>query len=142
MVLFEILSSKFSVCAAGESQNDCDLKSFLSGLASNLEKEGRRMLGLLKRVAQRGPDLNPEVCHQIEGKLYQFAQGRIRILWFYDEGKIIICTHGFVKKTRKTPDNEKEHAKLIMKKYFEEKQSGPLEKIPWDEVEKNEKKVF
>ena len=134
MILFEILSYKFSVYALGESQSDCELRSFFSGLESNLKKDGRRMLGILKRVAQIGPVLNPDICHQIEGKIYQFSQGRIRVLWFYDENKIILCTHGFVKKTRKTPRREKQHAKAIMDKYFEEKQSGELRKIPWDEV--------
>jgi len=134
MVLFEILSSKFSVCALGESQTDCELRSFFSGLESNLEKDGRRMLGLLKRVAQRGVDLNTDICHQIEGKIFQFRQGRIRVLWFYDQNRIILCTHGFVKATGKTPRGEKEHAKLFMNKYFEKKQSGPLKIVPWDEV--------
>ena len=134
MILFEILSFKFSVCALGESQIDCELRSFFSGLESNLKKDGRRMLGLLKRVAQRGPDLNPDICHQVEEKIFQFSQGRIRVLWFYDQNKIILCTHGFVKKTQKTPQSEKDHAKSMMSRYFEEKRSAALRKIPWDEV--------
>ena len=116
MILFEILSFKFSVCAPGESQTDCELRSFFSGLESNLKKDGRRMLGLLKRVAQRGPDLNPDICHQVEEKIFQFSQGRIRVLWFYDQNKIILCTHGFVKKTQKTPQKE---LKLANKRMLE-----------------------
>ena len=135
MILFEILSFKFSVCALGESQTDCELRSFFSGLESNLKKDGRRMLQLLNRVAQRGTeDLNLDICHKIEEKIYQFRQGKIRVLWFYDENKIIICTNGFVKQKQRTPKNEKDRAKSMMKRYLDEKRSGPLRKIPWEEV--------
>jgi phage-related protein len=142
MVLFEILSSEFSVYAAGESQTGCDLRSFISGLASNLKGDGRGILALLKRIAQKGPILNPEISHKIEGNLFQLRQGRIRVLYFYDKGKIIICTHGFIKKSSKTPDTEKEQAKFVMKKYFEDKESGAIEKIPWNEGEENGEKVL
>ena len=35
----------------------------------------------------------------------------VRILYFFDKGKIIIATNGFVKKQQKTPRNEIELAK-------------------------------
>lgn len=46
-----------------------------------------------------------------------------RLLAFWDkEGEtLVVATHGFKKKQQKTPKNEIEHAKKIMKKYFEEK---------------------
>ncbi len=134
MVLFEIRTSKFSVCALGESQTDCELSSFFSSLDPNQKQDERRMLRLLKRVADRGADdLNTEICHQIEGKLYQFRQGQLRVLWFYDQNRIVICTHGFFKKTRKTPEPEKHHAKEMMQRYFQEKERAPLTKISWGE---------
>ena len=79
------------------------------------------MLVLLERVALEGPPRNTEMSHQIRGKLFQFIQGRLRLLWFYDEGRLIICTSGFVKKGRKTPRYEIEHAIQVMSNYFEDK---------------------
>ena len=133
MLLFEILSAKFSVYAIGDSQNGCESRNFLSTLGANLQREGIRMLVCINRMAERGPDFSPDVCHQVEEKLYQLSQGSLRVLWFYDRDRIIICTHGFIKKTRKTPKNEKKHAKSLMGKYFEEKKSGSLKSIPWNE---------
>ncbi len=44
-----------------------------------------------------------------------------RVLYFFDEGKIIIATNGFVKKTQKTPKSEIDLAKARRKIYFERK---------------------
>ena len=35
----------------------------------------------------------------------------VRILYFFDKGRIILCTNGFVKKQQKTPRSEIELAK-------------------------------
>lgn len=44
-----------------------------------------------------------------------------RNLYFYEYGKQIIFTHGFVKKGQKTPKSEIERAKLIRKLWRSEK---------------------
>jgi len=41
-----------------------------------------------------------------------------RVLCFFDKGSQIILTHGFVKKTRKTPSNEIIRAEDYRKDYF------------------------
>jgi phage-related protein len=138
MFLFEICHAVYKVVAIGSLPDGCQLLDFISELGANLQKDGDRVLALLKRVARDGPPRNLEICHQIEGKINQFTQGRIRVLWFYDEGKIIICTHGFVKKTPKTPTREINHAKALMKYYFEAKGKGMIEIIPWEEGNENE----
>lgn len=46
-----------------------------------------------------------------------------RLLSFWDkDGKtLVVATHGFKKKQQKTPKSEIDHAKAIMKDYFNEK---------------------
>lgn len=46
-----------------------------------------------------------------------------RLLAFWDkDGKtLVVATHGFKKKQQKTPKSEMDHAKAIMKDYFNEK---------------------
>jgi len=58
--------------------------------------------------------------------LFEFIQGRLRVLWFYDEGRLIICTGGFVKKGRKTPRSQIEHGIQAMNKYFQDKKLGEV----------------
>lgn len=44
-----------------------------------------------------------------------------RAFAFFDQGQLIVVANGFQKKTQKTPKNEIELAKKILKEYFNEK---------------------
>lgn len=48
---------------------------------------------------------------------------RLLAFWDTEQQTLIIATHGFIKKTQKTPRNEIEKAAAIMKQYFENKQA-------------------
>jgi len=133
MYLFIVSKGFYTVCAAGRWPGHCELLEFLQDLGPNLQKDCDRILALLEKVAREGPPRNIEISHQIKGKLFEFIQGRLRVLWFYDEGRLIICTSGFIKKSRKTPRNEIEHAIQIMNEYFEDKKRGEI-KICEEEV--------
>ena len=52
-----------------------------------------------------------------------FAGMKYRLLSFFDkeEKALIVTTHGFLKKTQKTPAKEIERAETIRKAYFEQK---------------------
>jgi phage-related protein len=135
MILFEIVKAGYAIYAIGKDEHYCQLLDFLDTIGSNLQKDGDAVLALLERAAQKGPPRNTEISHQIKDKIFEFVQGSLRVLWFYDEGKLILCTQGFIKKTQKTPSSEIEQATLIREKYFEEKKKGPFKII------KREKKV-
>ena len=51
----------------------------------------------------------------------------VRILYFFDKGKIIIATNGLVKKQKKTPAKEIELAKKRRADYFRRKEAGTYE---------------
>lgn len=51
----------------------------------------------------------------------------VRVLYFFDEEKIIIATNGFVKKQQKTPKNEIDLAKKRREDYFCRKEAGTYE---------------
>ena len=48
----------------------------------------------------------------------------IRILCFFDEGKLIVLTNCFLKKTQKTPKKEIKQAERLKKEYMTEKYGG------------------
>jgi len=126
MDLLLVSKGFYTVYAVAKSRERCELLDFLEGLGQTLQKDSDRMLALLGRVAIEGPPRNTEISHQIKGKLFEFIQGRLRVLWFYDEGRLIICTSGFVKKGRKTPRSEIEHALQVMNEYFTDKKRGEI----------------
>jgi len=52
----------------------------------------------------------------------EYASNIYRILCFFDQGKLIVVTNGFQKKTQKTPKTEIERAHRLKKQYFDEKE--------------------
>ena len=53
--------------------------------------------------------------------LYKGIQYRLLAFWDTDAETLVIATHGFVKKTRKTPSKEINKAEAIRKLYFNSK---------------------
>lgn len=81
------------------------------------------MLRLLSFVAEQGPPHNVDVSHKISGEIWELIAGRLRVLWFYDEGRLIVCSHGFVKRTRKTPASEIDRAQASYNAYLAAKEA-------------------
>ncbi len=72
---------------------------------------------------------NPELFKKLEGNIWEFRikfmTNQIRLLAFWDKTEIeetlVIATHGFFKKTKKTPKTEIEKAERIREQYFDKK---------------------
>lgn len=116
----------YRIFAACDNRGDCALLDFLADLGAGLEKDGDRMLTVLEKVAQQGPLRNDRVSHKIDGDIWEFIQGRLRVLYFYDEGRVVVCTHGFVKKTQKAPKGEIATANRVREQYHAAKRQGNL----------------
>jgi len=48
----------------------------------------------------------------------QFASNAYRIFCFFEKNSVVILTHGFVKKTQKTPQQEIEKAEAYRRDYL------------------------
>lgn len=51
-----------------------------------------------------------------------WASDIFRMFCFFDEGRLVVLTHGFQKKSQKTPRREIERAERIREKYYNEKE--------------------
>lgn len=49
---------------------------------------------------------------------YQSNEYRLFAFWNHRQNSFVICTHGIVKKTQKTPQKEIDKAEQLRKKYF------------------------
>ena len=127
MRLRRVRGARWEVLAVCGARGDCPLLDFLAGLEARLAADGRAMLRLLAFVAEQGPPRNVETSHKIAGEIWELIAGRVRVLWFYDAGRLVVCSHGFVKRTRKTPAGEIERARSAYEAYLAAKQSATLE---------------
>ena len=125
------LNSTWKVVATCESRAECQVDDFILSLPSNYEKDGAAIRRLFAFVALNGPRLlPPEICHLIAPDIWQFRKGHIRVVWFYDEGKIVACCHAFVKKTQKTPPAIIRYATEALHNYKLQKARNNVTEIP------------
>lgn len=112
------------------SQYDCSLLLSEEWTPPNAARatERKRLLRLIEQAC-RNPRILSDPCHTIADGIWQFKVngGSYRIPWFYDENRLIICTHCFVKKGQKTPSAERERALRIKQEYFAKKAQDTLE---------------
>ena len=70
---------------------------------------------------------DPVLFKKLDTEIWEFRtkynKQHYRLLAFWDKrnnkNTLVICTHGFIKKTDKVPKGEIERAKQMMKMYFE-----------------------
>lgn len=121
MEIEEIASGRWRVFVAHASS---------SLLVRELERTGPeadRVIAVFDRFAAIGPEsYDTERCHQIVRGLFQIRCGQLRIMWFYDEGRIIVCCHAFRKKGAKTPRGEISAALKVKEAYFQAKESRSI----------------
>ncbi|HVR08731.1 MAG TPA: type II toxin-antitoxin system RelE/ParE family toxin [Thermoanaerobaculia bacterium] len=127
MRLRRVQRTRWEVLAVCDARGNCLLLDFLAGLEARLAADGRAMLRLLAFVAEQGPPRNVETSHKLAGEIWEFITGRLRVLWFYDEGRLVVCSNGFVKRTRKTPIAEIDRARASFAAYRAAKKDGTLQ---------------
>jgi phage-related protein len=138
MKLLLVAHGSHRVVAACSRRGRCQLLSFFNELEGDLREQADRMLTLLEEVALSGPPRNTDRCHWIEKNIWQFEEGRIRILWFnggqFEGLPNIVCSHGFKKTTQKTPIRQKDLIKGVRRQYFQDLKDGSIEIIEEEEV--------
>ena len=85
------------------------------------KKHGARALREIGLLEEFGTKLTEPHVKKIDGKLWelriQASPDISRIFYFIPESKKIVLLHGFVKKTKKTPEREKDIARKRMADY-------------------------
>lgn len=101
----------------------CSVKDFIYSLDPKMRAKVMGGVALLK---QNGPRLREPYSKSLGAGLFELRtkQGSdiTRVLYFFFDGKQIVMTNGFVKKTQKTPPAEIETAKKYRSDYLSRKE--------------------
>jgi phage-related protein len=93
------------------------------------EPESAKVAATLTRVASGGPTSIPQDRNHLvdaKARLYQLRVDECRILWFYDEGRLVICCHAYRKKSNKAPPGELAKGAQAVDAYAAAKIAGAL----------------
>lgn len=106
---------------------------FLTHLAQTHANEHAKLLARLRLVADNGPPRNPEQSRQLKGAgpvVLEFKTHKLRLFWFYDENRVILCTNGIVKGTTKAQNQAIATARQWKTDYSDAKQAKTLKIHP------------
>jgi len=104
---------------------NCPIEEFLDSLNEQHARKVTWVLRLVERI-----DIVPmQYLKKLDGTQdiweirVQFGGNNYRLLGFFDEGKLIILTNGFSKKTQKTPTKEIKLAEQRRSEYLQRSKS-------------------
>jgi len=94
-------------------------EDFINSLDVKLSAKVYRILGMIEI---NGPELREPYSKHLDDGIFE-VRARVgtnlaRVLYFFYAGKHVIVTHGFRKKTQKTPQPEIERAKEYRRQYL------------------------
>ena len=104
----------FSVDYYEDENGHKPAKKFIDSLDAKMKA---KVFGRLELLEEHGSRLGMPFSRHLENGIFELRTNAgnniTRILYFFVIGERVILTHGFVKKTQKTPQHEIERAKRI-----------------------------
>ncbi len=132
MKLVRIARGLWDVLAVVDDRGCCPVLDFIAGLGANYEAARRALLRVLRiELPQNGPPAcKTQLCKSLGGGILELRRQpkgkKLRVLFFYDDGRRIVCTNAFAKAER-TPRNEVELARATRERYLKAKFRRKLE---------------
>lgn len=125
---------------AADPENDVtEIESFFEAVPRNMDAHIAGLEATWTRLCMHdlGPDCLPgnkkrsllkegEVNVEGVGKvqIYEFKQGRLRVFYFKDECRVVVCTNGNIKDGQKVDPKSLNQAKNLCVRYFQDKGEG------------------
>ena len=126
--LREILHGRAATILAMGTKEDCQVLDFLQELAGKDANEAGKIWALLDHTKDHGPPRNEQKCRFFKKeRIFEFkTTGGVRIMAFWDDNRVIICSHAFMKKSQKTPRIQITRSIECKESYFAAKAAGNL----------------
>ena len=104
------------------SSGKCPVEEFFDSLSSKAAQKVTWVLQLFEELETIPEKYLKKLTNDIWECRIQFGGNIYRVLCFFDSS-VVLLTHGFQKKTRKTPRNEIEKAKSYRSDYLYRRES-------------------
>lgn len=134
IIAYEIRrGARFRLMAIGTQENEKIHLPYLEFQQEAIRRAGTewpKLVRIIDHTADAGPPKDEEKSKPLREGIFEFrTKGGLRLLWFYDEGRVVICVNGYIKQGQKTPNAEIDAAIQWKNKYFAAKGSGTLKEI-------------
>ena len=141
MRLVRIARRRWEVLAVLDARERCEVLEFLSSPEESYRVAARSMLRLLfEAIPLSGPPRGEPLCKSLGDGLYELRKQpkgeKLRVVWFYGGGAVIVCAAAFTKAER-TPRNKIEQALLLRRHYQEARFDQKIEIVEIEETQWN-----
>lgn len=113
------MENKYHVSFFEKNNGSVPAEQYINSLD---EKIAAKIYRILVMVEKNGPELREPYSKHLDDGIFevraQFGSNLARVLYFFFVGKRVIVTHGFTKKTQKTPPAEIKKAKEHRKEFL------------------------
>jgi phage-related protein len=118
----------FSIVFYDKTDGTKPAKEFITGLPPKMQAKVLRIINMLE---VNGTDLREPYSKYLNEGIFelraQLGSDITRVLYFFVIGRKAVLTHGFVKKTQKTPPFEIEKARMYRAEYLSRKEKDENE---------------
>jgi phage-related protein len=112
----------WEVLAICDGRGRCQVLDFLLEFRESSPAATRSMLALLRHdLPASGPPKGEPLCKPLGHGIYELRKQpkgkKLRVVWFYGAGPVIVCTYAFAKAER-TPQVRIEQSRLLRGQYL------------------------
>lgn len=98
MKLRVVIRDAWTVLAVYIDEERCDVLDFANGLRRDDPPEFARLMRAFERLSASGPSRNKRLSRALPHDIVELkARGGVRVLYFFDEGRVIVCSEAMRK---------------------------------------------
>jgi len=114
------MNDKYKVSFFEKNNGEIPAEEFINSLD---DKIAAKIYWIFSMIETNGPEMREPYSKHLDDGIFevraQIGTNLARVLYFFIVGKRVIATHGFTKKTQKTPTQEIKIAKEYRKEFLE-----------------------
>jgi hypothetical protein len=96
--LLVIVRAEWLVVATVDARGGCPVRRFLEQLLRDAPAEHSHVIARLRELAKRGRVTDERKARHLGDGIYELkTRGGVRVLYFVDEGRVIVCTDALKK---------------------------------------------
>lgn len=122
-----IKRGRWTVLGVCDERGDCRVATFLDEINSVGGADAHQMQALIAIVARNGPPRNERRSRRLDGPIYELkTRSGIRIPYFYDDGRVVVCTEALRKPKQAELRRVIQRAAATHARYLRAKQRNAL----------------